>query len=180
MELWNRNADYFTRKGNNGVNYYDEALQKGWYIGAGGGQDNHDRSWGIMNQSRMAVMAETLSRESIMEALKERRFYSTLIDGVALSFKCNGQHMGSVLVDDDNGIRDRECTVDVSSDHKFTWIELIQNGVVVTSVENPTLPFTAIMQAVDDYDYIYAVLYQGCDWKVVTSPIFFKTEKDPW
>ena len=181
MELWNRNKDYFSRKGNTGESYYDEALQKGWYIGAGGGQDNHDRSWGIMNKSRMAVLAEDLSRDNIMEALKERRFYSTLIDGVALSFKCNGQHMGSVLVDDDNGIRDRECTVDVSSDHKFTWIELIQNGdYVLTSIENPTLPFTATMQAVDDDEYIYAVLYQGCDWKVVTSPIFFKTEKDPW
>ena len=77
VELWNRNTDYFTRKGDNGVRYYDEALQKGWYIGAGGGQDNHDRSWGVKNQSRMAVMAETLSRESIIEALKER--VSTLL-----------------------------------------------------------------------------------------------------
>ena len=38
MELWNREMDYYSRKGNNGVRYYDEALQKGWYIGAGGGQ----------------------------------------------------------------------------------------------------------------------------------------------
>ena len=179
MELWNRNVDYFSRRGNNGMRYFDEALRKGWYIGAGGGQDNHDRSWGKMNKSRMAVLAKNLSRGGIMEAFEERRFYSTLIDGVKLSFKCNGRHMGSVIVDVKK--KDRECTVDVSSDHKFTWIELIQNGdYVFTSVENPTLPFTISLQAIADDEYIYAVLYQGNNWKVVTSPIFFKTEQNPW
>ena len=34
MELWNRDKDYYSREGTDGVRYYDEALQKGWYIGA--------------------------------------------------------------------------------------------------------------------------------------------------
>lgn len=41
MEMWNRDKDYYSRKGIDGVRYYDEALQKGWYIGAAGGQGKH-------------------------------------------------------------------------------------------------------------------------------------------
>ena len=175
MELWNRDKDYYSREGTDGVRYYDEALQKGWYIGAGGGQDNHDRSWGTKNTSRMAVLAKTLSGASIMEALKARRYYSTLIDGVRIQFQCDNQDMGSIIKSVKGGVH--SCTFDVTSNHVFTWIELIRNGSPVVSIENPTFPFTTTlrMRASGGSDYIYAVLWQGDDWKVVSSPIFFKT-----
>ena len=180
MEVWNRDKDYYTRKGADGVRYYDEALQKGWRIGAGGGQDNHSDDWATKNKSRMAVLAKDLSRTSLMEALEARRFYSTLIDGVALSFQCNGQDMGSVvLVEGDGTGAQHTCTVDVTSAHIFTWIELVHNGDEVVSIENPSFPLTSSIDAdtINGNEYIYAVLYQGCDWKVVTSPIFFEAEE---
>jgi len=180
MEMWNRDKDYYSRKGIDGVRYYDEALQKGWYIGAGGGQDNHGWDWGTKNESRMAVLAKELSRESIMEALKERRYYSTLIDGVKVSFKCDDQDIGSIIKSVEGGVH--SCTFDVISNHAFTWIELIRNGSPIASVSNPTFPFTTTLPALGGGDeFIYAVLFQGDDWKVVTSPIFFKivSEEEP-
>ena len=180
MELWNRDKEYYTKRGADGVRYYDEALQKGWRIGAGGGQDNHSDDWATKNKSRMAVLAKSLSRSDIMEALEARRFYSTLIDGVALSFQCNGQDMGSVvLVEGDGTGAHHTCTVDVTSAHIFTWIELVHNGDEVVSIENPSFPLTSSIDAdtINGNEYIYAVLYQGCDWKVVTSPIFFEAEE---
>ena len=85
-----------------------------------------------MNQSPMGVLATELSRLGIMEALQARRFYSTRIDGVVLSFQCNGQEMGSVFL------------ADVTSVHRqsFTWIKLIKNGNVVRSIPSPTFPLT--------------------------------------
>ena len=60
MELWNRSSDYYsnnvfyTNDGNK--DYSDEALSRGWYIGAGGGQDNHEGGWGTDSDSRIAVL----------------------------------------------------------------------------------------------------------------------------
>lgn len=163
------------------MRYYDEALLKHWHIGAGGGQDNHGRDWGTKNNSRMAVLATDLSRSGIMEALAARRFYSTLIEGVVLSFQCNGQEMGSV-VQLAEGEEVRSCTVDLTSKNVFTWIELIQNGDVTVSIESPTFPLTTNIRpstatSAAGGEYIYAVLYQWDDWKVVTSPIFFEAKE---
>lgn len=50
MELWNRNKDYYSGSGydpNDGMGFFDEALLKGWHIGAGGGQDNHGSDFGV-------------------------------------------------------------------------------------------------------------------------------------
>lgn len=169
LELWNRNNDYFLRTGQSGKRYFDEALQKGWRIGAGGGQDNHDRSWGTMNGARMAVLATELSRNGIMEALASRRFYTTLINGVRVSFKCDGKEMGSVI----SGSGGHSCTVRVLSGHTFTWIEVVKNGSNAASVANPSFPFTLNISTTGN-EYVYVVLWQGNDWKVVSSPIFFQ------
>lgn len=114
-----------------------------------------------------------------MEALKERRYYSTLIDGVAVSFQCDNQDMGSIIKSFEGGVH--SCTFDVSSNHVFSWIELIRNGSPYESVANPIFPLTTTLPALTNDEYIYAVLYQGSKWNVVTSPIFFKivSEEEP-
>ena len=49
----------------------------GWYLGALGGQDNHSPDWGTRNEFRTAVLAEELTRESVIDAYLSRRFYAT-------------------------------------------------------------------------------------------------------
>jgi hypothetical protein len=169
MELWNRNNNYYTRTGQDGIRYYDEALQKGWKIGAAGGQDNHDESWGTMNTARMAVLATELSREGIMEALAARRYYSTMIDDVEITFKCDEHEMGSSIF----AAGEHSCTVDILSSHTFTWIDVVQNGSYSARVENPNFPYTISISTRGD-EYVYVVLWQGNEWKIVTSPIFFE------
>ena len=53
MELWNGSTDYYGNDGyyrnDGGQGYYDEALTRGWYIGATGSGDNHSSDWGTQN-----------------------------------------------------------------------------------------------------------------------------------
>lgn len=97
MELFNRGTDYYSKRGYDGKGYYDEALANKWHLGAGGGQDNHGKDWGTMNDYRMAVLATSKTRAAIFDALKDRRFFSTLDKSIALSFVCNGHEMGSFV-----------------------------------------------------------------------------------
>ena len=66
--------------------FIDEALAKGWMPGPLGSQDNHGPNWGLAN-SRIGILAKTLGRESMMEALRARRFYATSSRDLELSFE---------------------------------------------------------------------------------------------
>ncbi|NIO07792.1 MAG: hypothetical protein GTO40_07200, partial [Deltaproteobacteria bacterium] len=57
--------------------YWDVGNLRGWYLGALGGQDNHSPNWGTRNQFRTAVLAVELTREAIIDAYLNRRFYVT-------------------------------------------------------------------------------------------------------
>ena len=101
MELWNKNigfSNYYNNDGydttDNGKNFYNEALLKGWRIGAAGGEDNHWASWGNYSNFRIGVLAKANTRENIYEALLNRRFYSTLDKNLFLSFRINNAPMG--------------------------------------------------------------------------------------
>jgi hypothetical protein len=92
MDLWNRNDDWY-----GSGTWYHNAIDKGLYIGAGGSQDNHDLSWGTLNEWRMAILAPELTREDLLAAMRARRFFSSRDMNLVLSFTCNGAEMGSVI-----------------------------------------------------------------------------------
>ena len=68
-----------------GKSFYDEAISRGWKIGAAGSEDNHRGDHGNYTQKRLAILADTLTRNALYKALKARRFYSTLDKTIALS-----------------------------------------------------------------------------------------------
>lgn len=76
-------------------NYYN-ALDNGWHIAAINGQDNHSSDWGD-STNVTAVIAKNLSVNSILNAIKLRRIYSTESRSLKLVVKGNNHWMGSVL-----------------------------------------------------------------------------------
>ncbi|MCG8700016.1 MAG: CehA/McbA family metallohydrolase, partial [Bacteroidales bacterium] len=111
MELWNKNDAFNRYYYNNGYysndenrGYFDEAIARGWKIGASGADDNHGGNWGTRNDYRMAILSTKLTRNDLYAALKARRFYSTLDKNLALSFKIDGNEMGSTIVGGDSKI----------------------------------------------------------------------------
>jgi len=77
--------------------YWDVGNLRKWYLGSLGGQDNHSKRWGFRNQFRTAVLAEELTREEIVDAYMNRRFYATEDKNLHLDFRCQGYPMGSRL-----------------------------------------------------------------------------------
>jgi hypothetical protein len=106
IELWNMyretafneyyyNDGYYANDTLKG--FYDEALSRGWKIGAAGGFDNHNATWGTAIDCRLAVLARRLTRQDIFDAMIARRFFSTLDKNIALSFTIAGREMGSTI-----------------------------------------------------------------------------------
>jgi len=129
IETWNGNNSfdeyYYARGWESDFSYWDEGNLQGWYLGALGGQDNHHPDWGTLNDFRTAVLAEGLTREQIVDAYRNRRFYATEDKDLYLDFRCQGYPMGSRL----SGVR-RTFIVkarDRSGD-KFKQVRLYRNG----------------------------------------------------
>jgi hypothetical protein len=177
MELWNGsrkfdkyyyNDGYHVNDGN--LSYFDEALHKGWKIGAAGEEDNHNADWGSQ-ESRMAVLASDLTRNDIMEAMKSRRFYSTLDKNIEISFKIQGREMGSTL---HSGSCEGEINLYDADNELFTRVELLRNGIIYNTFElsetNPQIPFTVVA---GNGDYYYIRVYQQDGDQAISSPVFF-------
>lgn len=85
---------------NNGKPHYEgyiAALEKGWRVAPIAGQDGHGTGRIKNDPSRTGVLATSLTRENIMQAMRARRVYCTLDSNLHLTFSVNGQIMGSVL-----------------------------------------------------------------------------------
>lgn len=179
MELWNGSSGfekYYFNDGyysdDDGLGYFDEALTRGWKTGAAGAEDVHDRNWGA-GEFRLAVLSMELSGDSILSALNKRRFYSTLDKNLLMSFRVNGNEMGSTIP-----AGDMPCLVmlDDADDEFFTMLKVIKNGREVKSFSlyetNPLINFT-INASAGDYYYVLAI--QEDNDMAISSPVFFES-----
>ena len=82
--------------------YYTRALDKGWHVAPTNNQDNHKGLWGNANTARTVIEAEELTRDSLYEAIRERRVYSTEDENLHISYELNGATMGSILSEQDS------------------------------------------------------------------------------
>lgn len=197
IEMLNGNDDfdsyYYGGSWSSNDSYWDEGNKKGWILGALGNQDNHDRDWGTKNQFRTAVLAESLTRESIITAYKQRRFYATEDKDLHLDFRCQGYPMGSRL---SAAIPSFEITAwDGSGDH-FQEVRLYRNGELINT---KNVSGNDVKVSIDDRSsdgspaYYYVIVRQTDDndgsgrpdeavsspiWINVTSP--FPVNIMPW
>lgn len=113
------------------------ALAMGHRIGFIGGTDSHH---GLANQGSFfvddgnglaCVMATELTRDSIWQALNERRCYATTGDRILLDFTMNDAPMGSDLSVDLAQCGPREFTMRVAGTYRIDAIELLRNNEVV-------------------------------------------------
>lgn len=182
MELWN-DADgfgtYYYNDGfysnDGGKSYFDEALSRGWKIGAAGSDDNHASTWGTRTDWRLGVLAENLTRKDILNALIARRFFSTLDRNLSLSLKVNGAEMGSTIT---GGTLNIEISAkDEDANESFTKVVLMKNGAVAETIYlNPwanNITITRSLTGVDK-DYFYVKVTQADGDEAISSPVFIE------
>jgi hypothetical protein len=151
------NRYYYSGSWDSDYSYWDEGNQKGWRLGPVIGQDNHYEDWGTMNDFRAAVLAKELTREAIIDAYENRRFYATENSSIRLDFRCNGYPMGSML-----DAQPRVFTVKASTaaDEAFEQIRLFRDGTVLQTQAvsgNPVeVTFSDPAYSADAYYYVIA------------------------
>jgi hypothetical protein len=82
------------------VKAYLYAINNGWKVAPTANQDNHKMTWGTSTESRTCVIAKDLTKDSIMEAIKERRCYASEDEDMKVYFKAGDYWMGSTVSKD--------------------------------------------------------------------------------
>jgi hypothetical protein len=183
MELWNNSNGFSVYYYNNGYDsndnnkgFYDEALTHKLKIGAAGGFDNHTATWGTSADFRTAILATNLTREHLFDAMKARRFYSTLDKNIALSFTVKGQEMGSTVFPGTSPLYIRAFDEDneafsevVLFDHNHTVRRIWQPGRVTVDITDTLLTSNG------DYYYVKVREFDGDE--AISSPIWVSNGK---
>ncbi|MGD8520986.1 MAG: CehA/McbA family metallohydrolase [Desulfobacterales bacterium] len=164
------------------LSYWDVGNLRKWYLGSLGGQDNHSKHWGIRNEFRTAVLAEKLTRESIIDAYMNRRFYATEDKNLHLDFRCQGYPMGSRL----SGVL-REFSVQAWDDDSgdiFREVRLYRNGKLVETKSLPGQNFIEVVFSDPLFSraaYYYVIVGQyddndenGRNDEAISSPIWIE------
>lgn len=177
MELWNKTSgfsvyyynDGYTSDSRDRSGHYDEALFNGWSIGAAGSEDHHGTTWGG-GSYQLAVLSGSNTRETILNALSSRRFYSTLDRNLELSFTVGGSQMGSSIPGGWN-----RCVVKAADrdGENFSKVEIIQNGEIVhTTAVSDAFPVVTCDLFTQQGDYVYCKVTQSDGGEAISSPVF--------
>ena len=152
------------RKGRFREEEYVRALDAGWHIGPTAGQDGG--SGGTM------LLAEELTEESVLSALKSRRVYATQDRDLHIDFSVSGHPMGSVLRYWDLG---QEPTVRLSlydpTDTQSMQVEVIARGGLPAasySWEGSALNFSLPSGS----DWYYLKITQADGDVALTAPVW--------
>ena len=104
------------------------ALDLGHVIGFIASSDGHDSFPGAYGNGLAAIYAPALNRESLWDALWQRRTYAVTGDRIRLDFLLNGHPMGRVI---SAGGQPRQMKIEVDGWDCLDAVEIIKNGRVV-------------------------------------------------
>ena len=99
-------------------------LLKDKFFGVCGSTDHHSAHPGSYGYGRIAVIAKELTRESLFEAMKNRRVYALTGDRIKLDVKLNGFPIGSRIKNNPK----RDFDISIEGGDALDYVEIIKNG----------------------------------------------------
>jgi hypothetical protein len=101
--------------------------EQGHVFGIVGSTDHHNAFPGSYGVGRLGVWAESLTRDSIWDAISKRRTYALTGDRIELAFSANGHLMGNICPPD----TERWIEVAVSGGSSIDYIEVLHNNQII-------------------------------------------------
>jgi hypothetical protein len=117
--------DYVTHSngGRYTKNTYRAIMRKGFRAGVIASTDDHLGYPGAYGEGLAGLYAKELTREGLFDALRNRRSIAATGDRIQLTFKLNGQWMGSSM----KFTRDRSMDVSVVGGDEIERVEIVKN-----------------------------------------------------
>ncbi|CAN5297903.1 hypothetical protein BH09BAC2_BH09BAC2_04220 [soil metagenome] len=158
--------------------YWRKLLSRGYHVGATIDHDNHYTTFGRTADSRTVVLANELSRDSIMDAYRKMRFYASDDWNTHVNFTINAYPVGSVF----SSSVDPTINIQVTDPDVGDVVSTIQlyygvpgsgtlSTLLTSNTNSATLSYTHNINIGNKY-YYYAIITQADGQKIWTSPIW--------
>jgi hypothetical protein len=161
-------------------NYVRDVLDRGYRFGFIGSGDSHDGHPGLAQLGTptgaglAAILSEELTRESVLEAMRERRVYATNGPRILLRAALGPHRMGALVPKPDEEYSD-DFFVQVLAVAPLERVDLIRSGEVVASMPIDGLLDVILQHTVEDLtsgEYLYVRAIQQDGGAAWSSPIF--------
>lgn len=155
--------------------YYTRALDKGWHVAPSNNQDNHKANWVTANEARTVMVAETLTKDSVLDAMRKLHVFSSEDKNLEVMYTVNGQVMGATLTSPEK-LSFNISVKDQDSEDKIAKISIIADGgTVVTSKTFDAAEANWQFELPPVYKYYYVRVDQADKDIAVTAPVWTGT-----
>ncbi len=110
-------------------------LEQGHKFALIGSTDQHSGYPGSYGDGRVGVLAKSLSRDNIWDALANRHCYCATGDKIDIDFRINDASIGDVI----RGNR-RKIYLNVVGESCIDYVDIIKNGQIIARLNGPNLP----------------------------------------
>ncbi len=152
--------------------YYTRALDKGWHVAPANNQDNHKGKWGDANTGRTVILADSLTRDNIFDAIRNMRTYATEDDDLKIWYTLNGSDLGTIFEEVPDKV-DIQVKLEDPTDSSIGKVDVIVNGglTVASSSLNENQGAVSFHLS-PDYSYYYIRVTQTDGDIAVTAPVW--------
>ena len=167
-------------------------LNMGFKVAPTADQDNHLKNWGSATTARTAIVAPTLTKASVLDALRRRHVYASEDKNLKVVIKVNGHLCGDVISPVPVGELSIEYRiVDTDEPNADYAIQVFRDAVggptaqMVTSVSTDAGGGSGVIEDIaisNSPQYIFFKIVQfnedGDEEYVWTAPVWFQNQPD--
>ena len=152
-------------------NAYALMLSRGWHAAPVWNEDNHKPNWTTATKGGGVVLAHSLTRENILDAMRRRRTYSTSDRSTKVFYRVNGEWLGARLQAPDT--LSFEVLVSTENEAGIGDLYLVteDNIVLAHTQAGPLKQFSWRLTLPAEFDYYY-VKIRNDEAYTVTAPVF--------
>jgi lamin tail-like protein len=74
-------------------------LNLGFHLAPTADQDNHYRTWGTASDARTAIIADSLTKANLLDAMRKRHVYATEDPNLRIIYRVNDHLMGDIITE---------------------------------------------------------------------------------
>lgn len=152
--------------------FYTRALDKGWHLSPTNNQDNHLGKWGDANTARTVILADSLTRENVYDAMRNMRTYATEDNNLKIKYTLNGEILGSILSQKPDTVNIKVELEDPDNEALGTISVITSGDKTVTSKTITTSKDTVEFTLNPDYAYYYIRVDEADKDIAVTAPVW--------
>ncbi|SKA94002.1 Predicted metal-dependent phosphoesterase TrpH, contains PHP domain [Caloramator quimbayensis] len=152
--------------------YYQRALDKGWHLAPTNNQDNHLGNWGTANTGRTVILADSLTRDNVYDAMRNMRVYATEDSNLRIKYTLNGEVMGSILENKPFSVNIKVDIEDADNEALGKISVIANGGKVVDSKTVSTNKDLIEFNLSANYSYYYIRVDEADKDIAVTAPVW--------